>query len=190
MHQLLRSQTVSVGCDCRNLSYKIKVSLQALIPLVENSDQDLLSFFIISSIAVQTSDSGISNLLAVGTTFTGSENLYCQWELSPGSRNALCILFPTPNAIVVRCTLNKIKTGIYYENIMISRQKANIIFVGEGTGHQIDTVLVAKCNAKKETGAQDIKTVLFWSPNVRLRFTVNPRRGIRKHNEELCSGAN
>nr|GEW93273.1 zinc knuckle CX2CX4HX4C [Tanacetum cinerariifolium] len=53
------------------------------------------SFFIISSIAVQTPDSGISNLLAVGTTFTGSGNLYCQWELSPGSGNALCILFPT-----------------------------------------------------------------------------------------------
>nr|GFB74703.1 hypothetical protein [Tanacetum cinerariifolium] len=52
-------------------------------------------FFIISSIAVQTPDSGISNLLAVGTTFTGSGNLYCQWELSPGSGNALCILFPT-----------------------------------------------------------------------------------------------
>nr|GFB26121.1 hypothetical protein [Tanacetum cinerariifolium] len=52
-------------------------------------------FFIISSIAVQTPDSGISNLLAVGTTFTGSGNLYCQWELSPGSGNAMCILFPT-----------------------------------------------------------------------------------------------
>nr|GEZ43932.1 ribonuclease H-like domain-containing protein [Tanacetum cinerariifolium] len=52
-------------------------------------------FFIISSIAVQTPGSGISNLLAVGTTFTGSKNLYCQWELSPGSGNALCILFPT-----------------------------------------------------------------------------------------------
>nr|GEZ00693.1 hypothetical protein [Tanacetum cinerariifolium] len=51
-------------------------------------------FFIISSITVQTSGSGISNLLAVGTTFTGSGNLYCQWELSPGSGNALCILFP------------------------------------------------------------------------------------------------
>nr|GEW86045.1 hypothetical protein [Tanacetum cinerariifolium] len=55
-------------------------------------------FFIISSIAVQTPDSGISNLLAVGTTFTGSRNLYCQWELSPGSGNALCILFPTERA--------------------------------------------------------------------------------------------
>nr|GEY60320.1 hypothetical protein [Tanacetum cinerariifolium] len=44
---------------------------------------------------VQTSGSGISNLLAVGTTFTGSGNLYCQWELSPDSGNALCILFPT-----------------------------------------------------------------------------------------------
>nr|GFC92361.1 hypothetical protein [Tanacetum cinerariifolium] len=52
-------------------------------------------FFIISSIAVQTPDNGISNLLAVGTTFTGSRNLYSQWELSPGSGNALCILFPT-----------------------------------------------------------------------------------------------
>nr|GEX57493.1 reverse transcriptase domain-containing protein [Tanacetum cinerariifolium] len=52
-------------------------------------------FFIISSIAVQTPGSGISNLLAVGTSFTGSGNLYCQWELSPSSGNALCILFPT-----------------------------------------------------------------------------------------------
>nr|GEV27684.1 retrovirus-related Pol polyprotein from transposon TNT 1-94 [Tanacetum cinerariifolium] len=48
-----------------------------------------MSFFIISSIAVQTSGSGISNLLAVGTTFTGSGNLYCQWELSPGSNSQL-----------------------------------------------------------------------------------------------------
>nr|GEY01288.1 hypothetical protein [Tanacetum cinerariifolium] len=38
---------------------------------------EVLSFFIISSIAVQTPGSGISNLLAVGTTFTGSGNLYC-----------------------------------------------------------------------------------------------------------------
>nr|GEY30115.1 ribonuclease H-like domain-containing protein [Tanacetum cinerariifolium] len=45
----------------------------------------LLHFFIISSITVQTSGSGIFNLLAMGTTFTGSGNLYCQWELSPGS---------------------------------------------------------------------------------------------------------
>nr|GEV30470.1 hypothetical protein [Tanacetum cinerariifolium] len=42
------------------------------------------SFFIISSIAVQTPGSGISNLLEVGTTFTGSGNFYCKWELSPG----------------------------------------------------------------------------------------------------------
>nr|GEZ46901.1 hypothetical protein [Tanacetum cinerariifolium] len=33
-----------------------------------------------SLIAVQTSGSGISNLLAVATTFTGSGSLYCQWE--------------------------------------------------------------------------------------------------------------
>nr|GEX15086.1 reverse transcriptase domain-containing protein [Tanacetum cinerariifolium] len=52
-------------------------------------------FFIIFSIAVQTPDSGISNLVEVGTTFTGSGNLYCQWELSPGSGNALCFLLPT-----------------------------------------------------------------------------------------------
>nr|GEX85812.1 hypothetical protein [Tanacetum cinerariifolium] len=38
-------------------------------------------FFFFSSIAVQTSSSGISNLLAVATTFTASGNLYCQWEL-------------------------------------------------------------------------------------------------------------
>nr|GEV13125.1 ribonuclease H-like domain-containing protein [Tanacetum cinerariifolium] len=48
-----------------------------------------------SQYIVQTSGSGITNLLAVGTTFIGSGNLYCQWELSPGSGNALCILFPT-----------------------------------------------------------------------------------------------
>nr|GEX27577.1 hypothetical protein [Tanacetum cinerariifolium] len=51
--------------------------------------------------AVQTPDSGISNLLAVGTTFTGSGNLYCQWELFPGSENALCILFPTHTTLLV-----------------------------------------------------------------------------------------
>nr|GEY61804.1 hypothetical protein [Tanacetum cinerariifolium] len=54
----------------------------------ELEDQELEAhyiFFIISSIAVQTLGSGISNLLAVGTTFTGSGNLYYQWELSPGS---------------------------------------------------------------------------------------------------------
>nr|GFA00784.1 hypothetical protein [Tanacetum cinerariifolium] len=60
----------------------IKVSLQALIPLVKNYDQDLISFFIISSIAVQTPGSGISNLLVVGTTFTGNgNNIHWQWEL-------------------------------------------------------------------------------------------------------------
>nr|GEX38411.1 putative reverse transcriptase domain-containing protein [Tanacetum cinerariifolium] len=59
-------------------------------------------FFIISSIAVQTPGSGISNLLAVGTTFTGSGNLYCQWELSPGSGNALCILFPTGDRVMLK----------------------------------------------------------------------------------------
>nr|GEU85286.1 hypothetical protein [Tanacetum cinerariifolium] len=48
---------------------------------------------------VQTSGSGISNLLAVATTFTGSGNLYCRWELYPGSGNALCILFPTQSGI-------------------------------------------------------------------------------------------
>nr|GFB31716.1 hypothetical protein [Tanacetum cinerariifolium] len=56
-------------------------------------------FFFFSSIAVQTSNSGISNLLAVATTFTGSGNLYCQWELYPSSGNALCILFPTEERI-------------------------------------------------------------------------------------------
>nr|GEX17615.1 putative reverse transcriptase domain-containing protein [Tanacetum cinerariifolium] len=68
------------------ISPKIKVSLQDLIPLVENKDQDLLSFFIISSIAVQTPGSGISNLLAVGTSFTGSGNLYCQLGIALGPR--------------------------------------------------------------------------------------------------------
>nr|GEV51039.1 hypothetical protein [Tanacetum cinerariifolium] len=63
-------------------------------PFGKNVDS-LKCFFIISSIAVQTPDSGISNLLGVGTTFTGSGNLYCQWELSSGSGNALCILFST-----------------------------------------------------------------------------------------------
>nr|GFA46728.1 hypothetical protein [Tanacetum cinerariifolium] len=38
-------------------------------------------FFFFSSIAVQTSGSGISFLLAVATIFTGSGNLYYQWEL-------------------------------------------------------------------------------------------------------------
>nr|GFA04710.1 hypothetical protein [Tanacetum cinerariifolium] len=39
------------------------------------------SFIFFSSIVVQSSGSGISNLLAVATTFTGSGNLYYQWEL-------------------------------------------------------------------------------------------------------------
>nr|GEY12125.1 hypothetical protein [Tanacetum cinerariifolium] len=42
--------------------------------------RNLSCFFFFSSIAVQTSGSGISNLLAVATTFTGRGNLYCQWE--------------------------------------------------------------------------------------------------------------
>nr|GEU44172.1 hypothetical protein [Tanacetum cinerariifolium] len=54
-----------------------------------------ISFFFFSSIAVQTSGSGISIPLTVATTFPGSGNLYYQWELYLGSGNALCILFPT-----------------------------------------------------------------------------------------------
>nr|GEY14438.1 putative RNA-directed DNA polymerase [Tanacetum cinerariifolium] len=69
-------------------------------------------FFIISSIAVQTPDSGISNLLAVGTTFTGSGNLYCQWELSFGSGNALCILFPTVGCRPDTSSVNKSSSPI------------------------------------------------------------------------------
>nr|GEZ43952.1 hypothetical protein [Tanacetum cinerariifolium] len=63
-------------------SPKIKVSLQALIPLVENEDQDLPSFFFFSSIAVQTSSSGISILLTVAFIFR-------QWEVPSGSGNFL-----------------------------------------------------------------------------------------------------
>nr|GEU36905.1 reverse transcriptase domain-containing protein [Tanacetum cinerariifolium] len=37
-------------------------------------------FFFFSSIAVQTSSSGISNLLAMATTFIGSGNLYYKWN--------------------------------------------------------------------------------------------------------------
>nr|GEW18332.1 putative reverse transcriptase domain-containing protein [Tanacetum cinerariifolium] len=48
----------------------------------------ILVFFFFSSIAVKTSGSGISNLLAVATTFTGSGNLYCQWELYPSTRKS------------------------------------------------------------------------------------------------------
>nr|GFA84305.1 hypothetical protein [Tanacetum cinerariifolium] len=68
---------------------------QIMMNLIQDNKNLEESFFIISSIVVQTPDSGISNLLAVGTTFTGSRNLYCHWKLSPGSGNALCILFPT-----------------------------------------------------------------------------------------------
>nr|GEU82458.1 copia protein [Tanacetum cinerariifolium] len=70
----------------------------SFLSLLRNFNREDWSFFIISSIAVQTPGSVISNLLAVGTTFTGSGNLYCQWEVSPGSGNALCILFPTDDA--------------------------------------------------------------------------------------------
>nr|GFA42135.1 hypothetical protein [Tanacetum cinerariifolium] len=90
-------------------------------------------FFIISSITVQTSGSGISNLLAVGTTFTGSGNLYCQWELSPGSGNALCILFPTGNGVLnkprqvtsKRAENDKVKQHYkqLYDSIKLTRAK-------------------------------------------------------------------
>nr|GFA52074.1 hypothetical protein [Tanacetum cinerariifolium] len=88
-------------------------------------------FFIISSIAVQTSGIGFSNLLAVGTTFTGSGNLYCQWELSPGSGNALCILFPTQNKDSTNCkdyaqnVKNQSKPGNIEHKIGSLQQKPN-----------------------------------------------------------------
>nr|GEU52214.1 ribonuclease H-like domain-containing protein [Tanacetum cinerariifolium] len=68
--------------ECLVLSFEFKLpdENQVLLRVLRKNN----IFFIISSIAVQTPDSGISNLLAVGTTFTGSGNLYCQWELSPG----------------------------------------------------------------------------------------------------------
>nr|GEU99913.1 copia protein [Tanacetum cinerariifolium] len=65
------------------LSLRTKQEAEAVKLIKETSNNVASSFFIISSIAVQTPGSGISNLLAVGTTFTGSGNLYCQWELSP-----------------------------------------------------------------------------------------------------------
>nr|GEX57247.1 hypothetical protein [Tanacetum cinerariifolium] len=72
------------------------------------------NFFIISSITVQTSGSGISNLLAVGTTFTGSGNLYCQWELSPGSGNALVYSWSSGSGsyIILSSTHNSISLSL------------------------------------------------------------------------------
>nr|GEZ04298.1 hypothetical protein [Tanacetum cinerariifolium] len=43
---------------------------------------------VVNTVSMQTSGSGISNLLAVATTFTGSGNLYCQWE---------CLVYFIPN---------------------------------------------------------------------------------------------
>nr|GFA43884.1 synaptobrevin, longin-like domain protein [Tanacetum cinerariifolium] len=45
-----------------------------------NEFSSSMAFAVICLSIVQTSGSGISNLLAVATTFTGSGNLYCQWE--------------------------------------------------------------------------------------------------------------
>nr|GEZ77401.1 putative reverse transcriptase domain-containing protein [Tanacetum cinerariifolium] len=87
----LRVFPSSFVSDMKGIQLKLDKSEQNRI----KTGQKREAFFIISSIAVQTPGSGISNLLAVGTTFTGSGNLYYQWELSPGSRNALCMLFPT-----------------------------------------------------------------------------------------------
>nr|GEV35349.1 hypothetical protein [Tanacetum cinerariifolium] len=58
------------------------------------------SLFFFSSIAVQTSGSGISNLLAVATTLTGSENLYCQWEHLTWQWE--CLVHFIPNKISIR----------------------------------------------------------------------------------------
>nr|GEW42724.1 putative reverse transcriptase domain-containing protein [Tanacetum cinerariifolium] len=55
-------------------------------------------FFFFSSIAVQTSDSGISYLLAVATIFTGSGNLYCQWELLTWQWE--CLMHFIPNIFI------------------------------------------------------------------------------------------
>nr|GEW77686.1 ribonuclease H-like domain-containing protein [Tanacetum cinerariifolium] len=64
----------------------IKKLMDDMLPWEETQRREnhKQSFFFFSSIAVQTSGSGMLNLLAVATTFTGSGNLYCQWELYPG----------------------------------------------------------------------------------------------------------
>nr|GFC13721.1 hypothetical protein [Tanacetum cinerariifolium] len=77
----------------------------------------LSSFFIISSIALQTPGSGISNLLAVGTSLTGSGNLYCQWELFPGkSAPTFAELFET----------NELKAQIQEKDTVILKLKEKI----------------------------------------------------------------
>nr|GEY40959.1 putative ribonuclease H-like domain-containing protein [Tanacetum cinerariifolium] len=69
----LRPDIMFVVCACARYQVNPKVShLHAV--------KSIFSFFFFSSIAVQTSGSGISSLLVMVTTFTGSGNLYCQWE--------------------------------------------------------------------------------------------------------------
>nr|GFB27979.1 putative reverse transcriptase domain-containing protein [Tanacetum cinerariifolium] len=127
---------------------------------------------IISSIAVQTHGSGISNLLAVGTTFTGSGSLYCQWELSPSSGNTLCILFST---------------------MLASRQHLSSCYmVGEHVieGPEMievtnEKVVVAKeklkeaCTRQKSYADKHHRSIEF-QPGDRVFLKVSPARGVRR----------
>nr|GEZ84685.1 retrovirus-related Pol polyprotein LINE-1 [Tanacetum cinerariifolium] len=66
----------------RNLEPAHVVSLKGFRENDKITEARNLCFFIISSIAMQTPGSGISNILVVGTTFTGSgNNIHWQWEL-------------------------------------------------------------------------------------------------------------
>nr|GEU92880.1 ribonuclease H-like domain-containing protein [Tanacetum cinerariifolium] len=56
------------------MTYKQSIEMRISIDKAFHDMINLQIFFIISSIAVQTPNSGISNLLAVGTTFTASGN--------------------------------------------------------------------------------------------------------------------
>nr|GEU80167.1 reverse transcriptase domain-containing protein [Tanacetum cinerariifolium] len=81
------------------------------------SSRPVIIFFFFSSLAVQTSGSGISNLLAVATTFTGSGNLYCQWVKCLRSKDE------APDFIIK--FLKMIQVGISHETLVACSPQQN-----------------------------------------------------------------
>nr|GEY02399.1 uncharacterized mitochondrial protein AtMg00810-like [Tanacetum cinerariifolium] len=71
-----KKQTI-VATSTTEVEYVAPASCSRQVLWIQNQLLDY-GFFFYSSIAVQTSSSGISYLLAVATIFTSSENLYCQ----------------------------------------------------------------------------------------------------------------
>nr|GEW07040.1 ribonuclease H-like domain-containing protein [Tanacetum cinerariifolium] len=112
-------------------------------------------FFIISSIAVQTPDSGISNLLAVGTTFTGSGNLYCRWELSPGKQ--------LPSASEERCHCQKKSKATARKIALLSKVKKKLGEAGTKSGRT--ATLTAEDMQKKKNDVKARTTLLLSLPD-------------------------